>query len=77
MFYYSEPERSMMILRTKVVVERVGLSRSHLWRLERDGQFPRKIRLGPNSVGYVESEIDEWIAARIAERDDQDSNNRG
>ncbi len=67
----------MKFLRTKTVVERVGYCRSHLWRLERDGQFPRKIRLGPNSVAYVESEIDEWIAARIAERDDPDSNNRG
>ena len=67
----------MIILRMKEVVKRVGYCRSHLWRLERDGRFPRKIRLGPNSIGYVESEIDEWIAARIAERDDQDSNNRG
>ena len=73
----------MRILRTKTVVERVGYCRSHLWRLERDGRFPRKIQLGPNSVGYVESEIDEWIAARVAERDamiagrDEDGDNRG
>ncbi len=67
----------MIILRMKEVVKRVGYCRSHLWRLERDGQFPRKIRLGSNSIGYVESEIDEWIAGKVAERDAQDSDNRG
>ncbi len=67
----------MKVLRIKDVQARVGYSRSHIWQLERAGRFPRKIRLGPNSVGYVESEIDEWIAGKVAERDDQDSDNRG
>lgn len=41
----------------------------HLWRLEKAGRFPRRMKLGPNSVGWLESEIDEWIASRLTERD--------
>ena len=32
--------------------------------------FPKKVRLGANSVGFVEEEIDAWLEARAAERDD-------
>ena len=34
-----------------------------------DPTWPKLLELGPNSVGYVEEELNEWIAARIAERD--------
>ena len=59
----------MRILRQRQVIERVGYSPMHLWRLEKAGRFPRRIKLGPNSVGWVSTEIDAWIEARIAERD--------
>ena len=32
--------------------------------------FPKKVQLGANSVGFVEAEIDAWLAARAAARDD-------
>ena len=57
------------ILRQRQVIERVGYSPMHLWRLEKAGKFPLRVRLGPNSVGWVEEEIDTWIENRIAERD--------
>lgn len=57
------------ILRQRQVCECVGYSPMHLWRLEKAGRFPRRIKLGPNSVGWLESEIEDWIAARVAERD--------
>ena len=59
----------MRILRQRQVTEKVGYSPMHLWRLEKAGRFPRRLKLGPNSVGWVAEEIEEWIAARIAERD--------
>ena len=59
----------MRILRQRQVIERVGYSPMHLWRLEKAGRFPRRVKLGPNSVGWVSTEIDAWIEARIAERD--------
>jgi len=43
---------------------RTGLSRSTRWRLERTGLFPRKRRISPNCCGWIESEIEAWIADR-------------
>jgi len=47
----------------------VPYSKVQLWRKEKIGDFPKRVRLGAGRHGWVESEIDEWIAARIAERD--------
>ena len=59
----------MRILRQRQVIEKVGYSGMQIWRLEKAGRFPLRIKLGPNSVGWIAEEIDEWIKARIAERD--------
>jgi prophage regulatory protein len=49
---------------------RVPYTRQHLGRLEAAGRFPRRVRLGANGrVAWLESEIEAWIKARIAERD--------
>ena len=37
-------------------------------RLEKLGRFPRRIRLGTNTVAWREDEVDGWSAARQAER---------
>jgi prophage regulatory protein len=47
----------------------VPYSKVQLWRKEKVGDFPKRVRLGGGRHGWVESEIDEWIAARIAARD--------
>lgn len=49
--------------------ERVTYSFAHTARLESEGKFPKRVRIGTGRVAYVESEIDAWIAQRIAERD--------
>ncbi len=59
----------MRVLRKRAVVKKVGYSGMHIARLEKAGQFPKRIRLGPNSVGWVEAEIEAWIEAKVAERD--------
>ncbi len=53
------------ILRLKTVLGRTGLTRSMAYALLKDGMFPRPINLGPRAVGWLESEIDTWIAARV------------
>lgn len=58
----------MRVLRSPEVVQRVGLSRTQIWRLERAGNFPKRIQIGLNSVGWIEHEVDGWIEARAAER---------
>jgi prophage regulatory protein len=47
----------------------IPYSKVHLWRLERDGKFPKRVPLGQSRHGWLDSEIDEWITARMAERD--------
>jgi prophage regulatory protein len=59
----------MKLLSKKQVREKVVYSIQHITRLEQDGKFPKRIRLGDNRVGWLESEIDDWIAQKILERD--------
>ena len=49
--------------------ERTGYHPISLKRLARQGKFPKGVRLAKNKSALVESEVEEWIAARIAERD--------
>src|SRR6266540_3353305 len=44
-------------------------SKTQLWRLERDGKFPKRVSITAGRYGWVESEIDAFIAGRIAARD--------
>lgn len=50
----------------------IPYSRPHIYRLIKAGSIPRPVHLGPNRIAFVESEIDAWLAERIAERDDPD-----
>ena len=47
----------------------IGYSKCQIWRLEKSGEFPRRINLGANRVAWIEQEIDAWLAAKVAERD--------
>jgi prophage regulatory protein len=43
-------------------------SRMHIDRLEKAGKFPARVRLGPNTVAWPETEIDAYGEAKLAER---------
>lgn len=49
------------ILRRKAVLEKLGVSSATLHRRIHDGSFPPPLRLGPNSVGWRESTVEEII----------------
>jgi prophage regulatory protein len=49
----------------------VPFSKPHLNRMIRAGDFPRPVKLGPLTNGWLEEEIDQWLAARITARDQQ------
>jgi len=58
------------LLRLPAVSERVGLSKSGIYKGAREGWFPSPILLGSKrAVAWPESVIQSWIAARIAEAD--------
>src|SRR4051812_50063267 len=54
------------LLRFPDVRNRTGLSRSTIWRLERDGRFPRHRRISANAVAWPEDEVLAWIRIKIA-----------
>ena len=54
------------ILRLREVMARTGLGRSMVYELIGKKQFPTPINLGVRAVGWLASEIDAWIAKRIA-----------
>ena len=55
-------------VRMPEVISRTGLSRSHIYKLQSSGTFPKSISLcGGRAVGWLDSEIDEWMEYRINE----------
>jgi prophage regulatory protein len=53
------------ILRLPVVLDRTGLSRSSVYLRVTEGRFPRPVSLGARAVGWIETEVEEWIARQI------------
>lgn len=62
---------SMKLIRIKDVMDRTGLARSTIYKYISEGKFPRPIKLGVRAVAWVETEIDGWIQASIAGRDEE------
>tara|TARA_B100001971_G_C17913625_1_gene394130 strand:- start:91 stop:264 length:174 start_codon:yes stop_codon:yes gene_type:complete len=55
-------------LSIKDVRARVPYSSVQIWRKERAGEFPGRVRLGANRVGWVEAEVEAWLNSKLAER---------
>ncbi|MFA4994876.1 MAG: AlpA family transcriptional regulator [Bdellovibrionales bacterium] len=53
------------ILRLPEVINRVGLKRASIYQYISIGAFPRSVSLGPRAVGWIEREVDVWLAERI------------
>ena len=54
-----------VILRLHQVMARTGLARSTLYERIHAGAFPAQISLGARAVGWLESDVEAWIARRI------------
>lgn len=57
------------IIRLPSVIKLTGLSRSAIYDMIAKGDFPKQIKLTTRSSGWLQSEVDQWINDRIAERD--------
>jgi prophage regulatory protein len=62
-------QRAPAFLRRKQVEARTGLSRSTIYLYIKNGIFPKPVALGPRAVGWLESDIGDWIAERVKARD--------
>lgn len=54
--------RKDSLLRIADVRRRTGLSTATVYRREQAGTFPRRVRLGPKSVAWYESDVGEFVA---------------
>jgi len=54
------------ILRLPAVKTSTGLSRSTIYLRVSEGTFPKPVSLGGRAVGWLEEEVQSWLAQRIA-----------
>lgn len=54
------------LIRLPAVIERTGFSRSWIYELINQKQFPQPIKIGSRAVAFIESEIDQWIEVLIS-----------
>jgi prophage regulatory protein len=59
----------MRIIRRHQLTDKVGYCLAHIYRLERQGLFPQRIRLGRRAVGWVDEEVEAWLQERVDARD--------
>jgi hypothetical protein len=43
----------------------IGVSRTTLWRMVRDGSFPRPVRISKGNLGYLLETVEAWMQARV------------
>lgn len=55
----------MRILSKRQLKELDLYSPQHVARLEKAGEFPKRVQLGPNRVGWVEDEVMDWLQQRL------------
>ena len=52
------------VIRPREIAALTGLSLATIWRREKAGDFPRRRQISPGAVGWLASEIREWLSGR-------------
>jgi prophage regulatory protein len=58
-----------MLIRLDEVTRRTGLRSTSIYEAMKAGTFPKSVKITPKAVAWVDTEIDAWVSARIAERE--------
>jgi len=58
------PQR-IRLLRLTQVMEVTGLKRTKIYALQAQGDFPMRVQITPSCVGWIEHEVQDWIAKRV------------
>ncbi|MEI7343690.1 AlpA family transcriptional regulator [Pectobacterium brasiliense] len=56
------------LIRLSGVMKKTGLRKSWIYLLMKQGEFPQTVKIGARSVAWVESEVNDWISARVSQR---------
>jgi prophage regulatory protein len=63
-----QASQGLRVLRQKQILEKFGISASTLWQWVKAGRFPKPVAVGPNTVVWLQDEIDALLIARAKER---------
>ena len=58
-------DRSKKFLRLPTVIEKVGLSRSQIYKLIQQGDFPEPVKIGPKISVWIEEKLEMWMDAQV------------
>src|SRR5579863_4133975 len=56
------------LLRLAQVINMTGLGKTKIYDLQAEGSFPMRVQITAHSVGWVEAEVQAWLARRVAAR---------
>lgn len=60
----NQNSKNMRIIRMPEVQKKIGLCKASIYNRIAEGSFPKPISLGGRSVGWIESDLDQWIFER-------------
>ena len=58
-------QNSNHIFRLTHVKLKTGLSRSTIYALMKSSNFPQSVKLSERAVGWLESDINDWVCSRV------------
>ena len=58
-------DRSTKFLRLPSVIDKVGLSRSQIYKLIQQGEFPEPVKIGPKISVWIEEKLEVWMDAQV------------
>lgn len=61
-------DNSARLISLNEVCKRTSLSRTYINRMRSSNRFPEPVQLSERRIAFVEAEIDQWIADRLALR---------
>lgn len=63
----------MRILKARQVSELTSISRSHLHRMAREGNFPKSIKISRCRSGWLEEDVLTWISECVRKHRNQEN----
>ena len=55
----------MRMLRLAQVMDVTGLRKTKIYELQAEGEFPMRVKITTHAVGWIEEEVQAWIARRV------------
>lgn len=68
---------SEKLLSLSDVIELTGLSKTSIWRAQKEGTFPASYSLSPGRVAWKASEIERWIEERVPRKQNKQKHRPG